>query len=188
MVQEIVSSITLTPTFPKSCHQDFLKNCQGGFLLQHTLQHSWTASRSLRHCSDTKKSSIRETDQNNSIHPLCKNINIVPCPRVTFYYVILEKRGYTREDTRLHTLISYVLLLLYISIHPLLSWSFTVSYLLVLQALARNSASVVTVAGVTRNAARTVQYCSNDLLQTTCMCSCSQSYAQLLMSEILLFC
>ena len=27
-----------------------------------------------------------------------------------FYYVILEKRSYTREDTQLHTLISYVLL------------------------------------------------------------------------------
>ena len=27
-----------------------------------------------------------------------------------FYYVIFEKRSYTREDMRLHTLISYVLL------------------------------------------------------------------------------
>ena len=34
----------------------------------------------------------------------------LPCPRVTFYYVILEKRSYTRKDTQLHTLISYVLL------------------------------------------------------------------------------
>ena len=32
------------------------------------------------------------------------------CPCVTFYYVILEKRSHTREDTRLHTLICYVLL------------------------------------------------------------------------------
>ena len=29
---------------------------------------------------------------------------------MTFYYAIFEKRSYTREDTRLHTLISYVLL------------------------------------------------------------------------------
>ena len=29
---------------------------------------------------------------------------------MTSYYVILEKRSYTREDTQLHTLISYVLL------------------------------------------------------------------------------
>ena len=64
---------------------------------------------------------------------------------------------------------------------------FTASHPLVLQALARNSASVVTIAGVTRNAARTAAVL-HDLLQTTCMCSCSQSYAQLLMSEILLFC
>ena len=37
----------------------------------------------------------------------------LPCPLVTFYYVIkfLEKRSYTREDTRLPTLISYVLLI-----------------------------------------------------------------------------
>ena len=33
---------------------------------------------------------------------------------MTFYYVILEKHSYTREDTQLHTLISYVLLILYI--------------------------------------------------------------------------
>ena len=39
--------------------------------------------------------------------------------------------------------------------HPLLLRSFTVSHPLVLQALAKSSASVVTVAGVTRNAART---------------------------------
>ena len=35
---------------------------------------------------------------------------------MTFYYVILEKRSYTREDTQLHTLISYVLLAVYIYI------------------------------------------------------------------------
>ena len=29
-----------------------------------------------------------------------------------FYYVILEKRSYTREDMRLHTIISYVLLVI----------------------------------------------------------------------------
>ena len=29
---------------------------------------------------------------------------------MAFYYAILEKRSYTRKDTRLHTLISYVLL------------------------------------------------------------------------------
>ena len=42
---------------------------------------------------------------------------LLPCPRVTFYYVILEKRSYTREDTQLHTLISYVLLLIHIVIY-----------------------------------------------------------------------
>ena len=31
---------------------------------------------------------------------------------MTFYYVISEKRTYIREDTQLHTLISYVLLVL----------------------------------------------------------------------------
>ena len=34
-----------------------------------------------------------------------------------FYCIILENRSYTREDTRLHTLISYVLLLLPICLH-----------------------------------------------------------------------
>ena len=33
----------------------------------------------------------------------------LPCPRVTFYYAILERRSYTREDMRLHTLISCIL-------------------------------------------------------------------------------
>ena len=39
----------------------------------------------------------------------------LPCPRVMFYYVILEKRSYTHKDTWLHTLISYVLLLVQIT-------------------------------------------------------------------------
>ena len=34
---------------------------------------------------------------------------------MTIFYVILEKHSYTHEDTQLHTLISYVLLLLQIS-------------------------------------------------------------------------
>ena len=57
---------------------------------------------------------IRGTDQNNSIHPLRKNINVLPCPHVTFYYVILEKPSYWHEDTQLHTLVSYVLLAIYL--------------------------------------------------------------------------
>ena len=42
--------------------------------------------------------------------------DVLPCLRVTFYYVILEKHSYTREDTRLHTLISYVLLVVQIHV------------------------------------------------------------------------
>ena len=41
---------------------------------------------------------------------------------MTFYYVILVKRSYTREDTRLHTLISYVLLVHYIGLWHLYGW------------------------------------------------------------------
>ena len=55
--------------------------------------------------------SIREKDQN---YLLRKNINVVTMPTHTFDYVILENRSYTREDTRLYTLISYVLLLMFI--------------------------------------------------------------------------
>ena len=74
------------------------------------LQRSRTASRSLRHCSNTKKSSIRETDQNNSIHPLRKNINIVTMPTCNVLLRHFRKRSYTHKDTRLHTRIFYVLL------------------------------------------------------------------------------
>ena len=88
----------------------FPKELLGEILLQRTLQRLWTASRSLRHSSDTKQSSIRGTDQNNSIHPLRKNIAM---PTRDVYYVILEKCSYTHEDARLHTLISYVLLVLH---------------------------------------------------------------------------
>ena len=119
MVREIASSISeeLPPGFPKellegistAAHVAMFADC---FTFVKTLQ---------RH----PKSLIRGTNQNNSIHPLRKNINIVPCPCMTFYYVILEKRSYTHEDTRLHTLISYVLLwmcmapvaLLYVTLH-----------------------------------------------------------------------
>ena len=71
MVREIASSICsekLPPGFPKE-------------LLGGMLQRSRTVSRSLRHCSNTKKSLIRGTDQNNRIHLLRnKNINIVTMP------------------------------------------------------------------------------------------------------------
>ena len=70
MVREIASSICskkLPPGFPKE-------------LLEGMLQRSRTVSRSLRHCSNTKKSLIRGTDQNNRIHLLRKNINIVTMP------------------------------------------------------------------------------------------------------------
>ena len=52
MVGEIASSISedLPPGFPKKCKREFL--------LQPTLQRSWTASHSLRYCSDTEESLI----------------------------------------------------------------------------------------------------------------------------------
>ena len=44
----------------------------------------------------------------------------LPCPRVTFYYVILEKRSYTHKDTQLHTLISYVLLVIAMRLYDII--------------------------------------------------------------------
>ena len=102
MVQEIASSISeeLPP-----------KEVLEGMSTAAHVKRSRTALRSLRHCSDTDESSIhfysicqsltrrcrRGTDQNNSSHLLRKKLILLLCPRMTFYYVILEKRSYTRK-------------------------------------------------------------------------------------------
>ena len=101
MVQEIASSISekLPPGLPKEVLE--------GMSTAAHVKRSWTALRSLRHCNDTDESSIhfysicqsltrrcrRGTDQNNSSHLLRKKLILLLCPRVTFYYVILEKRS-----------------------------------------------------------------------------------------------
>ena len=56
--------------------------------------------------------SIRGTNQNNSIHLLRKNINIITMPTRDALLHHLDKCSYTCKDTRLHTLISYVLLVI----------------------------------------------------------------------------
>ena len=105
MVHEIASSISeeLPPGLPKEV-------LEGMSTAAHVIR-SRTALRSLRHCNDTDESSIhfysicqsltrrcrRGTDQNNSIHLLRKKLILLLCPRVTFYYVILEKCSYTRK-------------------------------------------------------------------------------------------
>ena len=93
MVREIASSISeeLPPGFPKellegistAAHVAMFADC---FTFVKTLQ---------RH----PKSLIRGTNQNNSIHPLRKNI--VPCPCMTFYYVGIKVIRHAGVDSRM---------------------------------------------------------------------------------------
>ena len=78
------------------------------------LKRSSTTSTTITALAKTQRllMSIRRNNQNNSIHPLRKNINLVTMPTRDALLRHLEKRSYTRKDTRLHTLISYVLLII----------------------------------------------------------------------------
>lgn len=44
------------------------------------------------------------------VNPLCRHLVVLPWQRVNCYFVILENRFYTCEDTRLHSLVSVLLL------------------------------------------------------------------------------
>ena len=68
MAGEIASSISeeLPPGFPKKCKREFL--------LQPTLQRLWTASHSLRYCSDTEESLIRYYSMSESYKVLFADV------------------------------------------------------------------------------------------------------------------
>ena len=95
MVWEIASSISeeLPPGFPKELLEGISTAAHVAmfadrFAFVKTLQ---------RH----PKSSIRGTNQNNAIHPLRNNINIVPCPCMTFYYVGVKVIRHAGVDSRM---------------------------------------------------------------------------------------